>query len=279
MSGFYNSLLNGSASNEEIIDEIARVGKQLDFLLSGNLGSKNIREVGDYLVGANDFVSRSGTVGISSLVTGADDLRFWAGSAARETAPFRVYESGDTHVANLLATGGTVTGATIQTSASGQRVVQDINGLRSYDANGYKRLSISPSTAREVGMAGFEVFDPIGAYGGVIFGVTGGKMWVLGENGLIISSWFGQTTIRDYVDFTGAIISGLDISDVTNLQSSLDAKATKNVSTSSTSVSDSHNHGLTSSDYIQCYDSAGVATSKKQWVPYAGSASHSHNQN
>lgn len=132
MSGFYNSLLNGSASNEEIIDEIARVGKQLDFLLSGNLGSKNIREVGDYLVGANDFVSRSGTVGISSLVTGADDLRFWAGSVARETAPFRVYESGDTHVANLLATGGTVTGATIQTSVPGSYPRVELNSTGPY---------------------------------------------------------------------------------------------------------------------------------------------------
>lgn len=231
----------------EYIQQLANVTamamKELDWLLNGNMDVKNIR--------ANSIVAK--LINVDQLSAISADMG--------------------------TVTAGTIIGAFIETAISGQRLELDVNGLRSYDVNNLKRLSITPSTAREIGMAGFEAFDSIGAYGGVIFGVTGGKMWVLGENGLIISSWFGQTTIRDYVDFAGAIISGLDISDVTNLQSSLDAKATKNVSTSSTSASDSHNHGLTSSDYIQCYDSAGVATSKKQWVPYAGSAAHSHTQN
>lgn len=47
-------------------------------------------------------------------------------------------------------------------------------------------------------------------------------------------------------------------------------------STSSVAAPDSHNHGFTTSDYIQCYDSLGNPTSKKQFVPYAGSAAHSH---
>lgn len=182
--------------------------------------------------------------------------------------------------ANLgTITAGTIIGALIETAISGQRLELDVNGLRSYDVNNFKRLSITPSTLREVGMAGFEAFDSSGVYGGVLFGVTGGKMWILGENGLIVSSWFGETVIRDYVNFTAAIITGLDISDITNLQTTLNGKATKSISTSSDSISDSHNHGFTTSDYIQCYDNLGNPTSKKQWVPYGGSAAHSHTQN
>ena len=129
---------------------------------------------------------------------------------------------------------GTLTGFTIQTAASGQRIVQDINGLRSYDASNVKRLSITPSTAREAGMAGFEVFDSSGNYGGVIFGTAGGGMWVLGENSLILSSWFNDTVIRDDVNFSAANISGLDIGDVSGLVSALNFKSDI-----------SHNHGNT----------------------------------
>lgn len=60
------------------------------------------------------------------------------------------------------------------------------------------------------------------------------------------------------------------------LQAALDAKATKSASTS-TDSGGGHNHGFTSSDYIQCYDSAGNPTVKKQWSPYTG-YSHSHTQ-
>lgn len=177
----------------EYIQKLANVTaiamKELDWLLNGNMDVKNIR--------ANAIVAK--LINVDQLSAISADMG--------------------------TLTAGTIIGAFIETAISGQRLELDVNGLRSYDVNNLKRLSITPSTAREVGMAGFEAFDSSGAYGGVIFGVTGGKMWVLGENGLIISSWFGQTNIRDYVSFAGAIISGLDISDVTNLQSSLDGKA------------------------------------------------------
>lgn len=279
MASFYNNLLSGSATNEEIIDEICKTGKQLDFLLASNLGSQNIREIGDFLVGSSSIVSRSGNVGLSSLVTGANDVRIWAGGSTPETAPFRVYENGDINISGgtiswsdidapnysdilgtkpptnadntssiLVGNGftvigstyiytgtlnanqinvGTLTGFTIQTAATGQRIVQDINGLRSYDSGGIKRLAIAQSGSRQAGMTGFEVFDPNGNYGGVIFGYTSGnaRMWVMGENGLTLSSWFGETVIRDNVNFTAANISGLAISDITSLQGTLDGKA------------------------------------------------------
>lgn len=149
MANFDIGGLGAITSVDDVVDALAKLQKQLEYMMDGNLGSKNIREVGDYLVGANDFVSRSGTVGISSLVTGGDDLRFWAGSATRASAPFRVYESGDVHVANLLCSGGTVTGATIQNqAAAGNRVWMDSEGLHANDSAGIERIECTNTTVK-----------------------------------------------------------------------------------------------------------------------------------
>lgn len=63
---------------------------------------------------------------------------------------------------------------------------------------------------------------------------------------------------------------------IADIPTAINSKANTGSSTSSVAVADGHNHGFGSSDYIQCYDSAGTPTSKKQWVPYAGSVSHNH---
>lgn len=105
MSGFDISGLEYGASNDEIVDALARLQKQLEFMMNGNLGSKNIREVGDFLAGPDSFMSRSGNVGLSSLVTGANDVRFWAGNVIPASAPFRVYESGLMIASNAEITG------------------------------------------------------------------------------------------------------------------------------------------------------------------------------
>lgn len=46
--------------------------------------------------------------------------------------------------------------------------------------------------------------------------------------------------------------------------------------TSDTAVSDSHDHNIADTDYIQCYDSAGNPTSLKKWSTFAGSPAHNH---
>ncbi|WP_274362764.1 phage tail protein [Paenibacillus thermotolerans] len=76
------------------------------------------------------------------------------------------------------------------------------------------------------------------------------------------------------VTMTGNLVVGS-----VNVLSNLEGKASKGSSTSSTPIADGHNHGFSSSDWIQCYDSAGNPTVKKQWVPYAGSPAHSHTLN
>jgi hypothetical protein len=51
-------------------------------------------------------------VGLSSLVTAGDDIRFWAGHATPASAPFRVTEAGA-----LVATSGTIGGFTLSSTA------------------------------------------------------------------------------------------------------------------------------------------------------------------
>ena len=109
----------------------------------------------------------SGETGLSSVVTGGNDIRFWAGNADPALAPFRVYENGDMVANSVTLTGyivtgggeadvastltqlsdldsnlgsitaGTVTGALIRTSSSGSRVQlnDSTNTLQIYDAS------------------------------------------------------------------------------------------------------------------------------------------------
>jgi len=71
--------------------------------------------IGGWSITSTELKSGSGgnTVGLSSAVTGADDVRFYAGSATPTAAPFRVTESGA-----LVATNANITGAVTATSGS-----------------------------------------------------------------------------------------------------------------------------------------------------------------
>ncbi len=112
---FNLSILEYGATAEQIIDQLAKIQKQLTFMMDGNLNSKNIREVGDFLVGPNYIRSRSGNVGMSSAVIGGahDDVRFYAGAVDMETAPFRVLNSGKAILSNIEILGGTISWADV----------------------------------------------------------------------------------------------------------------------------------------------------------------------
>jgi len=60
-------------------------------------------EIGGWIIGATSLMDAAGEVGMSSAVTGGDDVRFWAGGVVPATAPFSVTEAGV-----LAATAGTV---------------------------------------------------------------------------------------------------------------------------------------------------------------------------
>ena len=84
--------------------------------------------IGGWIVTADYIKDIAGVVGLSSLVTGGDDVRFWAGHATPGSAPFRVTEAGA-----LVATSATITGAVTITSGSGVANLTDAGGLATSD--------------------------------------------------------------------------------------------------------------------------------------------------
>lgn len=119
----------------ELRDEVARNKKQMDWLMQGNLSSKNVREIGGYNVGPKDFKSRDGDVGLSSANDTADPVRMWAGGTNKDTAPWRVTKAGKMHA----------TGATIESQTGYPKVVIDPSDnlfMAANNANQY--ISIYP---------------------------------------------------------------------------------------------------------------------------------------
>lgn len=68
--------------------------------------------IGGWSISANAIMDAAGVVGLSSLVTGANDLRIWAGNVVPGSAAFRVYEDGTMYATNGNFT-GTITGSNI----------------------------------------------------------------------------------------------------------------------------------------------------------------------
>ncbi len=96
----------GSALTWNPVEKILRIIGEI-IVTSGTIGGFDIGP--DYIRdSANSF-------GLSSAITGGDDVRFWAGDtfANRATAPFRVYESGA-----FVATNATISGSITATSGS-----------------------------------------------------------------------------------------------------------------------------------------------------------------
>ncbi len=71
--------------------------------------------IGGFTIGADYIRDAADSFGLASTATGADDVRFWAGStfAARATAPFRITESGA-----VVATNATISGSITATAGS-----------------------------------------------------------------------------------------------------------------------------------------------------------------
>jgi hypothetical protein len=110
--------ITGNESLEELRDHVARLQKEVQWLVSGNLSSKNAREFGGWRVGTKDLMALDGTVGMSTDNVGTDPVRFWAGSTDKNTAPWRVYKSGK----------GVATGWRIQSAAGYPNIEIDPDG-------------------------------------------------------------------------------------------------------------------------------------------------------
>ncbi|WP_127532733.1 hypothetical protein [Paenibacillus kobensis] len=93
----------GKESPEELADMVVSLQKTVEHL-SRNINSKNITEIGRWIVDNDRLTSMDGDVGMSGAYSGLDDVRFWAGDTTPEIAPWRVHNSGK----------GVATGWTIQ---------------------------------------------------------------------------------------------------------------------------------------------------------------------
>ncbi|OMD31371.1 hypothetical protein [Paenibacillus odorifer] len=118
--------------------------------------------------------------------------------------------------------GSIVTGGTVRTSADGERIEITPTGLRSYDSNGVRRVSIAN--------------DGRGNYGGVGFWGSGGTelagmytednfSFLYAVGALQIFSFSDRVFFSSNVDFTTANAYGLKISSVEDLQTTLNSKA------------------------------------------------------
>ena len=111
--------LDPDADLEAVKNYIIRLERKLDYIINGGvLDSQNMFEVGGWRVTADELASKDGDVGMSTEDTPADDVRFWAGGTNKNTAPWRVTESGKMNA----------TGATIESAAGYPKVVFDPNG-------------------------------------------------------------------------------------------------------------------------------------------------------
>lgn len=234
--------IDSGASLAELIEEIAKMQKYLDFLLQGGLDSKNAREFGGYQVGPDYFRSKNGQVGLSSANTPGDDIRLWAGDSITGVPPFRVYESGKMVASNAEITGkitatsgtiggwnigpselsgpGTITGGTIRTGAAGTaRLELQTGGFRGVTSDGLlSGLVFNPTTTNIVdlflyhrGTKLLEFFDNITGF--IIRGVASSTGMTLGGTAaptFAAGSWSFNT--GSSLDLTSATVSGLTFS-------------------------------------------------------------------
>lgn len=81
-------------TTQQLAQVVGALVQELSYLLSGFLSSNNAREFGGWQIGTTELQSKTKTVGMSTEVTGADDIRFWAGDLKTGSPNFKVTESG-----------------------------------------------------------------------------------------------------------------------------------------------------------------------------------------
>lgn len=105
-----------NATVAELIDVVAVLKRTIEYHLTSGLDTTNAREFGGWYIGPDALSSKNGTVGLSSAITGANDIRIWAGSATPGSAPFQVYENGYMSATNGYFT-GSISASTVSASS------------------------------------------------------------------------------------------------------------------------------------------------------------------
>ena len=109
MLGLDNSVYNFRAG-DPAGDQIYWNGSTLS--ITGNITADS-GSIGGWTLTSTTIEDAAGVVGMSSAVTGGDDIRFWAGDATPASAEFRVTEAGA-----LTATSATITGTVTATAGA-----------------------------------------------------------------------------------------------------------------------------------------------------------------
>ncbi|MEK3867018.1 phage tail spike protein [Paenibacillus sp. FSL H7-0716] len=115
--------------------------------------------------------------------------------------------------------GGIITGALLRTSAIGERVEMSSGGLRSYDSNGVKRVTISNDGLHKYSGIGF--WSPSGIERAGMYAEEY-LSFLYAQGPLQILSFGDRVFFAGSVDFSSANVYGLKIPSIENLQSTLD---------------------------------------------------------
>lgn len=125
------SMISPEATTEELVDHVTMLTKTVEYQLSGRLDTHNIREIGGWYVNDKMLVSKNMSVGFSSATDRMENIRIFAGNAAVENAPFRVYDSGRFVATNASITGSIyMTGGTIEWTGVGAPAYSQITGTK-----------------------------------------------------------------------------------------------------------------------------------------------------
>lgn len=169
--------------------------------------------IGGFDIGPDYIRDASDTFGLSSETSGSPNVRFWAGStfAARDTAPFRVYDDGAMAASSGVIGGWAISSTTLAANnavldSTGQLLLGTGNDVAILSAtNATYRLWIGNATA---GTAAFSVTKAGAVF--AISGTVGG--FTLGATSLTAGT--GPTTIS----LSTVVTAGLSVGDPTGLR-------------------------------------------------------------
>ncbi|OXM83962.1 hypothetical protein [Paenibacillus rigui] len=127
-------IISNDATLKDVIDALARFQKQLLYMTDNGIDTANMLEAGGWIVTPGQLASEDGKVGMSTVDSAADDIRFWAGDLITGTPTFYVTKSGlmvaqNANIKGIIeALAGHIGGFTITTdklySDSGAGIIQ-----------------------------------------------------------------------------------------------------------------------------------------------------------
>lgn len=253
---------------EDIVNKVNLLVGELRNLMLG-MDSVNMFEVGGWLVTSDQLASSDGDVGMSTIDTVGDDIRFWAGDAIDGIPKFKVTKSGilnavdgnfEGSITSSIITGGTITGALIQTAATGRRIALVGDQLQSLDTSTLDGFTLEGSTGSlgwyNSGVkTGSITRDTSQPYEQFLFShdylLLSGTLGIdLPSASITIGNVGGNIYMVGNTSFSGTTVTGL----ITN------------------TISD-HNHGITSGRYLMTYDSGGLELGLQL---FSASGGHSH---